>query len=131
MPEALWFHYQFDVENPYRWMMRKLGEAVSPFDVVKGGNRKQHCVEAMEYRGADGSVTVENIHAPLVSIGGRNLYEMDQKTDSLENGFYFNLFNNRWGTNFSMWCEDECQFEFLLKIQTASASRRKCALYSA
>ena len=36
MPEALWFHYQFDVETPYRWMMRKLGEAVSPFAVVKG-----------------------------------------------------------------------------------------------
>lgn len=119
MPEALWFHYQFDVENPNRWCMKKLGQRVSPLDVVRGGNRKQHCVEAMEYNGADGSISVENIHAPLVSIGGRNLYEMDRKTNSLENGFYFNLFNNRWGTNFSMWCEDDCQFEFVLKMKSA------------
>ncbi len=67
----------------------------------------------MEYRGADGSVTVENIHAPLVSIGGRNLYEMDQKTDSLEKWILFLTYLiTAGGTNFSMWCEDECQFNF-------------------
>lgn len=116
MPEALWFHFCFDVENPSRWKMRKLGQMISPLDVVKGGNRRQHCVEALHYKGADGQIMLRTLHAPLVSIGARNLYSVGWDMDDLRDGFYFNLFNNRWGTNFSMWCEDDCQFVFTVAI---------------
>ena len=37
---------------------------------------------------------------------------------SMEDGFYFNLFNNRWGTNFKMWCSDDCLFDFVIRIET-------------
>jgi hypothetical protein len=116
MPEALWFKFQFDVENPNRWFMNKLGQKISPLNVVKGGNRKQHCVDSLVYHGADGSILIKNMHSPLVSIGKRNLYTMDHIVDNLENGIYFNLFNNRWGTNFKMWCEDDCSFEYELQF---------------
>lgn len=116
IPEALWLHFGFDVENPNRWKMQKLGQLISPLDVVSGGNRKQHAVEKLCYSGADGRVTVESLHAPLVSIGSRNLYNMDDKIENMEGGFYFNLFNNRWGTNFNMWCSDDCLFDFVIRI---------------
>ncbi|WP_053982867.1 DUF5054 domain-containing protein [Niameybacter massiliensis] len=112
IPEAIWLKVQFDVDNPYRWQMNKLGAWISPFDVVRGGNRKQHGVEALAYDGADGAIHIHNIHSPIVSIGDKNIYKMDNKVDSLEEGFYFNLFNNRWGTNFCQWCEDDCAFEY-------------------
>ncbi len=118
IPEAIWFKMKFDVENPNRFMMKKIDQLISPLNVLKGGNRNQHCVEALYYHGADGVIEIKNIHSPLVSVGGRNLYKMDHKFNNLENGFYFNLFNNRWGTNFKMWCEDNCYFDFEIRIKT-------------
>lgn len=117
IPEALWFKFNFNVENANRWMMDKLGNTVSPLDVVSGGNRKQHSVEKLHYKGADGSIELKSLHAPLVSIGGKNLYEMNDKVSSLENGFYYNLFNNRWGTNFKMWFEEDCSFIYEMNIK--------------
>ncbi len=117
IPEALWFHINFDVANPYRWKMQKMGKCIFPLDVVRGGNRKQHAVERLMYSGADGAIEIENLHSPLVSVGGRNLYEADDKVNNLENGFYYALYNNRWGTNFKMWCEDNSRFRYIIKLK--------------
>lgn len=117
IPEALWFGFQFDVENPMRWTMKKMNTIVSPLNVVRGGNRQQHCVEEMMYEGADGCVYVKSLHAPLVSMGGRNLYTDYENIPDMGNGFCFNLFNNRWGTDFPMWCEDDGFFEFRITFQ--------------
>lgn len=112
IPEALWFGFRFDVENPVHWVMDKMGTEVSPLNVVRGGNRLQHCVESLHYQGADGKICIRNLHAPLVSVGGRQLYSDCEQLPDMEKGFCFNLFNNRWGTNFPMWCEDDGFFQF-------------------
>ena len=117
MPEALWLDMKFDVENPYRWRMKKMGQLISPIDVAKGGNRRQHCVDEMVYEGADGKISVKNIHSPLISIGGRWLYGDYRPLPVMEDGFSYCLFNNKWGTNFKMWCEDNCCFEYILWIE--------------
>ena len=119
IPEALWFGFRFDVENPNRWIMRKMGTPVSPLNVVRGGNRMLHCVEALEYQGADGQIRIENLHSPLASMGGMNLYRDYNEIPDLSLGFAFNLFNNKWGTNFSMWCEDECAFDYRITIKNS------------
>ena len=116
MPEALWFDFIPDTENPNRWLMEKMGVPVSPLNVLRGGNRLQHCVERLVYDGSDGKMAIETVHAPLVSAGGRNLYDDYRRLPDLRKGFSFNLFNNKWGTNFCMWCEDDCRFEFKLDI---------------
>ena len=51
-------------------------------------------------------------------MGGRNLYQIDDRVDDLAEGFYFNLYNNRWGTNFKMWCEDDCTFDYELTFRS-------------
>ncbi len=38
--------------------------------------------------------------------------EILEQLPDMEKGFCFNLFNNRWGTNFPMWCEDDGFFQF-------------------
>lgn len=117
IPEALWLEMKMNVENPYCWQMNKMGEKISPVSVVRGGNRRQHCVESMDYEAADGKVTVKSIHAPLISVGGHWLYGDYRKLPDLSEGFAWCLFNNKWGTNFKMWCEDDCMFEFEIDIQ--------------
>lgn len=123
MPEALWFGFAMDVENPNRWCMEKMGVPVSPLDVVNGGNRLQHCAPALHYSGADGIAVIESLHAPLVSAGGVNLYDDYRKLPDVRKGFAYNLFNNKWGTNFKMWCEDDCKFDFVLKLKAYEKGR--------
>lgn len=117
MVEALWFDMKFDVENVNRWMMKKVGEMISPLDVAKGGNRRNHCVESMCYSGADGKISVKNIHSPMISVGGHWLFGDYRDLPDLNDGFSYCLFNNKWGTNFKMWCEDDCTFEYEIAIE--------------
>lgn len=116
MPEALWFDVCFDVENPYCWRLKKMGDLISPVEIVRGGNRRQHCVEELSYHGADGKIVVINHHSPLVSVGGKWMYGDYRNLPDIKKGFSYNLFNNKWGTNFKMWCEDDCCFEYTVKI---------------
>jgi len=116
IPEAIWLGFNFDIENPHLWMLRKIDSLISPYNVVSWGNRKQHCTNEISYDGADEMITLKSMHAPLVSVGGRNVYELDNKIDDLENGFYYNLFNNRWGTNYKTWCEDDVSLDFEIAI---------------
>lgn len=116
MPEALWFDVCLDVENPCRWNMKKIGELVSPLDVVRGGNRRQHCTEALCYDGADGMIEIKNQDSPLVSTGGRRLYGGCCQLPDMTKGFSYCLYNNKWGTNFPMWCEDDGYFYYEIEI---------------
>lgn len=112
MPEALWFDYNLDTENPARWMMCKMGEQISPLDVVRGGNRRMHCVECMHYHGADGKIDIINQDSPLISIGGRRLFGGCLDLPDMTKGFSYCLFNNKWGTNFPMWYEEDAYFVY-------------------
>lgn len=118
MPEALWLDCQFGTDNPSLWMLQKMGEKISPLHVVKGGNRRQHCTERLSYEGADGSLEIINHDAPLVSVGGRRLYGGCLELPDLKEGFAYCLFNNKWGTNFPMWCEDDCLFDFTISLNS-------------
>lgn len=117
IPEALWLKMDVQTENPYCWTMKKMGKAMNPLLVAKGGNRRQHCVESVDYSGADGQVSIKSIHAPLISIGGNWLYGDYRDLPDMGDGFAWCLFNNKWGTNFKMWCEDDCYFEFELAVK--------------
>ena len=57
------------------------------------------------------------MHAPLVGVGGHNLYSNRLALPELSRGFSYNLYNNKWGTNFKMWCEDDCRFDFVLELE--------------
>ncbi len=117
MPEALWFDVTIDVENPCLWKMVIMDQEISPLEVVKGGNRRQHCTEKLVYDGADGMIELKNQDSPLVSIGGRRLYGGCLELPDMKKGLSFCLFNNKWGTNFPMWCQDDCCFRYVLSFR--------------
>lgn len=119
LPEASWITFNPAVHNPNLWKLDKLGQLVSPLEVVRGGNRNMHAVnKGMFYRGADGAVTIETWDAAVVSPGERRLLQFDHSFANLEGGMHVNLHNNVWGTNFPAWYEDDALFRFKLNFES-------------
>ncbi|WP_078378735.1 DUF5054 domain-containing protein [Sutcliffiella halmapala] len=117
LPEAIWFSFALKVDNANLWRMDKMGEMISPLEVVKNGNRNLHAVQSgLHYHGADGIVVIESKDAAIVSPGEKRLLQLDNTFASLSEGFHFNLYNNVWGTNFPMWYEDDAKFRFSIKL---------------
>ena len=46
LPEAMWLSFLPQAPEPKGWMLEKVDRWVSPFDVVRGGNRQMHAVSA-------------------------------------------------------------------------------------
>jgi hypothetical protein len=119
LPEAMWFSLALQVDNPNIWKLDKLGEQISPLEVVKNGNRNLHSVDSgLYYSGAEGEAVIETKDSPLVSPGEKRLLQFDNTFASLEGGFHFNLYNNIWGTNFPMWYEENGKSRFTLKLKS-------------
>jgi hypothetical protein len=117
LPEAGWLSFVPLTDNPHLWTMEKLGAQISPLFVVKDGNRNMHGVESgFRYEGPEGSMTIETLDAPIVCPGEPRLLRFDNSFAPLEGGFHFNLHNNVWGTNFTMWFEDEMKYRFSLTM---------------
>ncbi|CAI6040521.1 DUF5054 domain-containing protein [Cohnella sp. JJ-181] len=119
LPEASWLGCSLNVGNPNRWTMDKLGSAVSPLQVVQGGNRNLHAVgTGVSYRGADGEADIATLDAALAAPGQRRLLRFDGTFAPLEGGWHFNLHNNIWGTNFPMWYGEDGKFRYRLKLRS-------------
>jgi hypothetical protein len=117
LPEATWLAFVPAVAEPERWELDKLGQRVSPLDVVRHGGRSLHAVgEGMHYRGPDGRLTIATHHAPLVALGRPNLLDADPPLPDLAAGFHVLLHDNCWGTNFPMWNEGAARFHFRCSI---------------
>ncbi len=117
LPEASWFACGLEVDNPNLWMLDKMNAGISPLHVVKDGNRNLHTIwRGVSYQGADGAIALDSLDAALVSPGERRLLQFTNTSPALERGMHFNLHNNKWGTNFPMWYEDDAKFRFVLRF---------------
>ncbi len=113
MPEALWLTFQPQVSDPRAWTMQKSGAAISPFEVVEGGNRSMHAVlGGLHYAGPEGALRIESLDAPVVSLGVRSPVYFSRSQPDLAPGFHFSLFNNGWGTNYVQWFGEDMTFRF-------------------
>ena len=56
---------------------------------------------------------MESHHAPWFLWAGVHLYDENEEYGDLDEGVYYALFNNRWGTNFRLWYDGERQFRLL------------------
>jgi hypothetical protein len=118
LPEATWFSFSLNVDNPNLWMLDKMGERISPLEVVKNGNRNMHAINSgVYYHGADGVASILSVDAHIVSPGERRLLIFDNNLPPLDGGFHFLLHNNVWGTNFPMWYGEDSKFRFTLSFQ--------------
>jgi Domain of unknown function (DUF5054) len=110
--ESTWWSFNPVVDDPDRWTMTKLGEAVSPTDVVSRGARTLHAVDAVRH---DSGVTLEVTDAPLVAPGRPALLSFTDELPDLTGGWHMCLYDNVWGTNFPMWCPGDARFRATLR----------------
>lgn len=113
IPEAIWAGFRLPGLKREKSAVSIMGEVIDPWDVIPGGNRKLHCVERVLYAGRP---LLESLDAPLVCLGGRHLYDEDDRYPNWEDGVSCQLYNNRWGTNCKMWYEEDAVFRFVLKL---------------
>ena len=119
MSEALWLSFVPIGTQSKGWLLDKMGQAVSPLDVVRNGNRHLHAVDSgMSYRDARGGLRLETLDAPLVAPGEPALVEFRNRQPRLSQGMHVNLYNNVWTTNFRLWYEDDARFRFVLAFET-------------
>jgi hypothetical protein len=116
MPEALWLGFRPIAPVKEGWMLTKVEQPVSPFDVAPGGNRHMHAVSRnVQYRDKEGGLTIETLDAPVVALGERSPISFSKEQPDLSRGLHFSLFNNAWGTNYVQWFGEDMQFRFQVR----------------
>jgi hypothetical protein len=115
-PEATWLRFSPVAPDPRGWTMHKLGEWVSPLEVVRDGGSRMHGLDrGLRYRDAAGSLELDSLDAPLVAPHRPSLLDFGSRARLPRGGMHFNLHNNVWGTNFVMWYEDDARFRFAIR----------------
>lgn len=115
MPEAYWL--SFRPENLLGVVAEKTGSPVDLLDVVAGGNRQMHGIDRyVDLRTSKGTLRITSLDALLLAVGERNALNYSTEMPDLTQGVHFCLYNNLWGTNFSMWWEGSIRYRFLIEL---------------
>jgi hypothetical protein len=107
----------FIPSNIVKIFAEKMGDRVDVMDVVAGGNRQMHAIDNyIDLVTTKGIIRITSLDAPLVVIGERKMLNYSTELPDLEKGIHFCLFNNLWGTNFSMWFDGSITYRFKIEI---------------
>ena len=115
MPEAGFL--VFAPAGAHDWELHKLGLWLPAADVVRNGGgalQAASCARAKLESGA--MLRVTPLDAPLVAPANSSFMAFAATPPDFSAGIRFNLHNNKWGTNFPMWCEGTLRFRFDLEI---------------
>jgi hypothetical protein len=116
MPEATWLTFQPNAPEPRGWMLDKVDSALSPYDVVSGGNRHMHALgRGLSYKDARGALAIETLDAPVVALGVKSSIYFSTAQPDISEGVHFSLFNNGWGTNYIQWFGEDMRFRFTVR----------------
>lgn len=120
MPEAMWLSFQPSAPETRNWMLDKVDSAVSPYDVVSGGNRHMHALgKGLSYKDARGALSIETLDAPVVALGVKSPIYFSTAQPDISDGIHFSLFNNGWGTNYIQWFGEDMRFRFAIRASSS------------
>lgn len=106
--EAIWLGFH-PMDNGMK--ICKLSSLIDPQNVVSRGNRNLHATDhAVYYK----QVSVVSQDTALVSPQKPCVLDYKNELPSPDDGIWFGLYNNLWGTNFPMWYEEDARFRFTL-----------------
>jgi len=115
LPEA--YFLSFVPSEIQSILVEKMGFMVDVLDVVAGGNRQMHAIDRyLDIVTNKGTVRITSLDAPLVVIGERKMLNYSTQLPDLNKGVHFSLFNNLWGTNFTMWWEGSITYRFIIEV---------------
>lgn len=112
IPEGVFLGFSAQGVSKEEVRVEKLGLPVNPYRICPGGNTRLHAVTGLQV----GPMAVQSHHAPVLSVGGAYLYDVEETVGAPENGMYYLLWNNRWGTNFPLWYGDNARFDFTVML---------------
>lgn len=115
MPEASFLG--FTPAGVEGWDFRKMG-LWQPADRItpRGGGQLQ-AVSGIRGRLAHGGTALlHSLDAPLAAPAASPFMPFAPGLPDFSGGVRINLHNNKWGTNFPMWCEGTLQFRFRLRL---------------
>ena len=75
------------------------------------------CINGVQLKTIDGAtMSVGSLDAPLAMFGNSSLLDFNNKLPNAGDGVQFCLHNNVWGTNFTMWFDEDMQYRFVVKL---------------
>lgn len=114
--EAFWLSFTPASTDPLAWTFEKLGQMISPLDIVSRGGRTLHAVDRGVVNRGENTFALYTHDAPLIAPGRPSLLDFHNQLPDMSEGVHVNLYNNAWGTNFPMWFEDDALFRFSLRF---------------
>jgi len=106
LPEAHWVYFNPLIQNG-NWKIDIIGSDIDPQNVVKNGSHNLFPqLDGIKFVGDQGDtvIHIESLDSGFLSIGAPNPFPLlNASPQRIMNGFYFNLANNVWGTNFVLW----------------------------
>lgn len=115
LPEAYWLSFTADGINGL--VAEKTGRRVDILDVVEKGNRRMHGIDRyVDMMTSHGTIRIWSKDAFLVNIGSADGLDYSTSMPDKTGGIHFNLSNNLWDTNFSMWNEGSLTYRFTVEL---------------
>lgn len=115
MPEASFL--RFAPNGAHDWQLHKLGLWLQATNVVpNGGGALQAVSAARAHVGSGSTIQLSPLDSPLIAPANAPFMAFAKTPPDFSAGIRCNLHNNKWGTNFPMWCEGTLRFRFDLKI---------------
>lgn len=115
MPEAGFV--TFAPAGAQEWQFLKTGLWLQADDVAaKGGGGLQAVFGARAALSGGGEIEITPLDAALVGPVGQDFMSFPENAPSYAKGLRFNLYNNKWGTNFPMWAEGDFMARFRIEI---------------
>ena len=105
MPEASFL--SFTPSGEAKWSFRKMGLWHHSDRIAQSGGAQLQAVTAVQCEAAGISLIIEPLDTPLVAPQNWDFMTFCKTRPSYAEGIRFNLHNNKWGTNFPMWCEGD------------------------
>lgn len=96
------------------WEFLKTGLWIDPARSARRGGGALHAIFAARARIGDGNLHLVPLDAALVGPAASDLMRFDVDPPDYAEGLSINLYNNKWGTNFPMWCEGDVLCRFVL-----------------
>lgn len=103
IPQACWLKFCNMEEN---WQLSKLGQWISPAEILDS----PFICGVDEIGVRNGKVRIAPLDSALVAPYGRRLLHYGEERGKQD--LYFNLYNNIWNTNFTIWYGEDAMFRF-------------------
>jgi len=126
LPESHYFTFNPRVSSPDQWKMDKLGELVSPLEVVLNGSHNLHGINplgAIVYNDGNIIASLKSLDIPIVTPGSPSALPEVSTPPDMSFGFSYLLLANIWGTNWAPWypfTEEDSASRFRFQVQLHS-----------